>query len=242
MCWFRAKRSSPTPASRTASGGEFYGGPIVPDYEGRAAAGMAEAAAAALGRRLAADQSTEKTQSHSRSSSGRTSPPLPPTFCRVGGFDTRLGPGPHMLSPGEDTEIQERLLAHGVRGYYLPDAAMRHFVRAGAVHVGFCRSPGRAKRHLLGHRRGPATGVLSAALAEAYGQWLNDRVRIRRWRRSGDEPQRVRAECLAARGAAAGREFAGLELGPDADAPDGPTSTPGSRLATKNRCRRTEYQ
>ena len=58
------------------------------------------------------------------------SPRLQTTLLRVGGFDARLGPGGHMLSPGEDTEIQERLLAAmAFAAITCPTLAMRHWVR-----------------------------------------------------------------------------------------------------------------
>jgi len=44
----------------------------------------------------------------------------------VGGFDERRGPGTN--ARGQETEMQRRLLHRGVRGYYLPEALVWHFV------------------------------------------------------------------------------------------------------------------
>jgi GT2 family glycosyltransferase len=178
--------------------GEFYGGPIVPDYEGPPPpAWLAKLLPrSAAGWRLSVTEKTEVTQAEF----------IGPNFAafaddirRSGGFEPQLGPGPHLISPGEDTEIQVRLLASGVRGYYLPAAAMRHRVRAAACGIEFAV--------LRAERNGIYWGIAQARQPrffprrwlKLWGQWLNDLVRIRRWRRSAEEPERVRAECLAAK-------------------------------------------
>jgi len=48
----------------------------------------------------------------------------------VGGFDTRLGPGDTTVATGDETEIQRRMLAHGVVPIYLPDAITWHYLHA----------------------------------------------------------------------------------------------------------------
>jgi GT2 family glycosyltransferase len=118
---------------------------------------------------------------------------------RVGGFDTRLGPGRHMVSPGEDTEIQERLLAAGVRGYYVADAPMRHFVRRGAASPEFALD--RAERNGIywGISQARHPGFFPRRWLKIHGQWLNDRWRIARWRRSTDDATAFRARFNAAR-------------------------------------------
>jgi GT2 family glycosyltransferase len=118
---------------------------------------------------------------------------------RVGGFDPRLGPGRQMASPGEDTEIQARLLAHGVRGYYVPDAAMQHFVRAGSTTLQFAAH--RAERNGIywGIEHAQQLGFFPRGLTKMYGQWLNDLWRIRRWRKSADQGTQARAEFVKAR-------------------------------------------
>src|SRR5262245_29700270 len=187
-----------TSATLGQEGGEFYGGPIIPDYEGptpppwltpllpRSAAGW----------RMSVTGKTEILQPEF----------IGPNFAAfagdvlgVGGFDTRLGPGRHMLSPGEDTEIQERLLAAGVRGYYLPDAPMRHLVRHGSTSVEFAAH--RAERNGIywGICQARQRGFFPRRWLKTQGQWLNDLVRIARWRRRDDAGTIARAHCLQAR-------------------------------------------
>src|SRR5262249_39161050 len=99
---------------------------------------------------------------------------------RVGGFDERLGPGRHMLSPGEDTEIQERLLSSGVQGYYVPDAAMRHLVRASSATVDFAVHRAERNGMYWGISQARKRGFFPRRWLKAHGQWINDRWRIRR--------------------------------------------------------------
>lgn len=47
---------------------------------------------------------------------------------KAGPFSTHLGPGSHTGSVGQDTDMQSRLLQIGVRGIYLPDALVWHYV------------------------------------------------------------------------------------------------------------------
>ena len=49
----------------------------------------------------------------------------------VGGFSERLGPGGSSGSPGHETDMQERLLAAGLRGLYVPGALVWHYVPRG---------------------------------------------------------------------------------------------------------------
>jgi GT2 family glycosyltransferase len=46
----------------------------------------------------------------------------------AGGFDTRLGPGGTTGAAGQETEAQRRLLAHGARAIYVPDAIAWHYL------------------------------------------------------------------------------------------------------------------
>jgi glycosyltransferase involved in cell wall biosynthesis len=187
--------------ARAAAGhtrGEFYGGPIIPDYEGSSPPAwlVPLLPRSAAGWKLDAPEKTEVSRPEF----------IGPNFAafaadirRVGGFETRLGPGGHMVSPGEDTEIQDRLLAHGVRGYYVPDAPIMHLVRRNAGTVDFAVH--RAERNGIywGISRARQRGFLSRSWLKTYGQWLNDRLRIAQWRRSGEEALLARAACLEAR-------------------------------------------
>ena len=104
-----------------------------------------------------------------------------------------------MASPGEDTEIQDRLLQAGVRGYYLPDAAMCHFVRSRATGLEFAAE--RAERNGIywGINQASQPGFYPRRWLKTIGQWMNDRLRIRRWSKSQSETERARAACMTAR-------------------------------------------
>jgi GT2 family glycosyltransferase len=180
------------------SGGEFYGGPIVPQYEAEPPPNWLRPLLprSAAGWRL--DVAT-KTAIRQPEFIGPNMAAFANDVLRVGGFDTRLGPGRQMQSPGEDTEIQVRLLANGVRGYYLPDAPIQHWVRAGACGVEFAIT--RAERNGIywGISQGQRPNCYPRQWMKTLGQWLNDRWRIRRWRRSADEMRQVRSKWLEAR-------------------------------------------
>ena len=45
---------------------------------------------------------------------------------RMGGFNEERGPG--TVSRGQETDMQERMLKDGMRGRYLPDALVWHYV------------------------------------------------------------------------------------------------------------------
>jgi GT2 family glycosyltransferase len=46
----------------------------------------------------------------------------------AGGFDYRKGPGAPTGSVGQETDMQRRLLRLGMRGLYLPEAVVWHYV------------------------------------------------------------------------------------------------------------------
>jgi GT2 family glycosyltransferase len=185
-------------AAQNGRGREFYGGPIVPDYEGEPPPTwlLRYLPRSAAGWKLDVAVKIPISQPEFI---GPNFAAFAADVLRVGGFDIRLGPGRHMASPGEDTEIQERLLAHGVRGYYLPDAAMRHFVRSGAATPAFAIE--RAERNGIcwGISQARRHGFFPRRWLKLYGQWLNDRWRIARWRSSDDEEAVFRARWTEAR-------------------------------------------
>jgi len=185
-------------AARHGCGGEFYGGPIIADYEDEAPPAwlLRHLPRSAAGWKL---DTTAKTPISQPEFIGPNFAAFADDVLRVGGFDTRLGPGRHMVSPGEDTEIQERLLAHGIPGYYVPDAAMRHFVRRGAASPAFAVE--RAERNGIywGISQARQRRFFPRRWLKIYGQWLNDRWRIVRWRGASDDATVVRARCLEAR-------------------------------------------
>jgi GT2 family glycosyltransferase len=180
------------------SAGEFYGGPIVPDYETAPPARWLVPLLPRSAGGWALDVGP-KTPIAEAEFIGPNWAAFARDVLAVGGFDTRLGPGSHMVAPGEDTEIQVRLLAHRVRGFYLPDAAMHHLVRAANVLPEFAFL--RAERNGIcwGISQAQQRGFFPRRYFKALGQWLNDRWRISRWRISGDEINGIRATWLAAR-------------------------------------------
>jgi hypothetical protein len=134
-------------------GGEFYGGPLAVDYEdGEPPAWLkAYLPKTAQGWKLPA---SEQTRVAARTFLGPNWAAFAQDLWSIGGFEPRLGPGAPTGSTGQETDAQHRLLAAGVKAFYLPDALAWHFVR------GKCCTPKwiveRAYRHGLewGIRRG----------------------------------------------------------------------------------------
>lgn len=191
--------------------GQFYGGPILPDYESSPPPDWLRPL---LPRSVAGWQmSTTRPQPiYQPAFIGPNMAAFTSDVIRIGGFDERLGPGPQMLSPGEDTDVQARLLAGGVPGFYLPRAGMRHWVRAGNVTLRFACQ--RAERNGIywGIALRRQRGFFPARYLKAWGQWLNDCWRIARWQRGGELRRQARARWLEARWR--GR-WQGLRLGAD---------------------------
>jgi hypothetical protein len=116
--------------ARAAGGidrGEFYGGPLVPEFE-----------------REPPDWMRKLLPNHMLGFQPRASGPKTPlrrTFqgpnwaafhsdlLAIGGFEPRLGPGGVTGGSGQDTDAQHRLRQAGVQGYYLPDARVWHLLR-----------------------------------------------------------------------------------------------------------------
>jgi len=196
-------------AAAGKQGGEFYGGPIIPDHEGQPPPLwlVPLLPRSAGGWRMPVESLTEIKRPEFI---GPNFAAFAADVLKVGGFDTRLGPGRHMASPGEDTEIQERLLAAGVRGYYLPGAAMRHLVKAGCCNEEFAIHRAERNGVYWGISQTRQPGFFPRRWLKAYGQWLNDRWRVRRWRRSGDHADQAKGACWEARWR--GR-WAGIRLG-----------------------------
>jgi GT2 family glycosyltransferase len=178
--------------------GEFYGGPIVPDYEGSPPLDWLAPflPRSAAGWRLPVDRKTEVSRGEFI---GPNMAAFAADLLAAGGFDTSLGPGRHMRSPGEDTEIQERLLARGVRGFYVPEAAIHHFVREANATVEFALHRAERNGVYWGIREGRQPAFYPRGWLKASGQWLNDKLRIARWRRSADSLLQVKADYVEAR-------------------------------------------
>jgi hypothetical protein len=134
-------------------GGEFYGGPLKADYEGDEPAAWLKAylPKTAAGWEL---QSNQETRIPARTFLGPNWAAFAGDLWAIGGFEPRLGPGAPTGSTGQETDAQHRLMAAGVKAFYLPDALAWHFVRSK------CLTPQwiveRAYRHGLewGIRRG----------------------------------------------------------------------------------------
>lgn len=185
-------------AGQGRSGGQFYGGPILPDYEDAPPPDwlrpMLPRSAAGWRMETSVPQPIRRPEFIGPNFAAFTRDVI-----RVGGFDEQLGPGPGRLSPGEDTDLQVRLLAAGVEGIYLPQAAMRHFVRSANASLAFACT--RAERNGIywGIARGRQRGFFPAGYLKTWSQWLNDLWRIARWQRSPDPQRQARAQWLAAR-------------------------------------------
>ena len=67
----------------------------------------------------------------------------------LGGFDENYGPGSG--AAGQEGDMQMRLINDGVQGYYLPDAAVWHFVEKGRCTPEWSLSY--AKKHGVTHGR-----------------------------------------------------------------------------------------
>jgi len=207
--------------------GEFYGGPIIPDYEGEEPPSwlLRYLPRSAAGWKL---DTAVKTPISQPEFIGPNFAAFAADIRRLGGFDTRLGPGRHMLSPGEDTEIQERLLASGVRGYYVPSAAMHHWVRRGCASPEFALERAERNGVYWGISQARQAGFFPRRWFKTYGQWLNDQWRIARWRRSSDAATIFRASFAEARWR--GR-WIGMRLGRNWDASDSQDTFPVRKAA-----------
>ena len=111
-------------SAREAGSGAFFGGPVEPDYEDTPPDWLIKFLPfSARGWHL--DDPSQ--------------PIAKPTFLgfnwaafagdlrRVGGFDERLGPG-SAAGLGDESDIQRRLVASGLRAKYVPEALVHHWV------------------------------------------------------------------------------------------------------------------
>lgn len=104
--------------------GWFFGGPIFPDYEQPPPDWLIESLPpSARGFALGGSQEVS-----SPILLGGNWLAFASDLKAAGGFDERFGPGAKSLASGSETNMQERLLARGLRGWYVPDAGVWHFV------------------------------------------------------------------------------------------------------------------
>jgi hypothetical protein len=109
--------------------GEFYGGPLRTDYEGGEPPAWIKAhlPKTAQGWELPVK---EQTRLAARTFLGPNWAAFASDLWAIGGFEPRLGPGAVTGSTGQETDAQHRLLAAGVKAWYLPDALAWHYVRS----------------------------------------------------------------------------------------------------------------
>jgi glycosyltransferase involved in cell wall biosynthesis len=113
-----------------ASGGEFYGGPLRIDFEGDTQPPEWMRACLPKTAQGWSLPVAEKTRVTGRTFLGPNWAAFASDLWAIGGFEPRLGPGAPTGSTGQETDAQRRLLASGVKAYYLPDAIAWHLVRA----------------------------------------------------------------------------------------------------------------
>ncbi|HAF61798.1 MAG TPA: hypothetical protein DCK95_05685 [Anaerolineaceae bacterium] len=105
--------------------GIFFGGPIEPDYEQEPDEWLKKYLPnSVLGFRI--DKKTSKVESPIFS--GCNWAAFSNDIIRAGGFSPNFGPGSKTNSTGQETEMQRRLLENGVKGLFIPEALVWHFV------------------------------------------------------------------------------------------------------------------
>jgi GT2 family glycosyltransferase len=113
-------------AASGTRGGIFYGGPIAPDYEVPPPEWLVPfLPPSARGWSWGNDQDPFV---HEPVFLGANWAAFAADLRGIGGFDPGMGPGSASGSLGDETDAQARLLAAGVRGRYVPDALLYHWV------------------------------------------------------------------------------------------------------------------
>lgn len=114
-------------ASAASDGGKIYGGPVGVDYEVEPPEWLkAYLPASASGWRIEGG-----LQSHNKADFlGCNWASFVSDLQNAGGFDENFGFGGIAGGTGEETNMQDRLLKRGVKGIYLPDAMVWHYVPA----------------------------------------------------------------------------------------------------------------
>jgi GT2 family glycosyltransferase len=209
-------------AAQGVSGGEFYGGPIIPEYEtAPPPAWLLEY----MPKTVTGWRESFRTKTRIyRTMFGPNWAAFAGDLRAIGGFEPRLGPGAVTNSTGQETEAQNRLFDLGAKAYYLPDAQAWHFVRAK------CCTPQWAIQR--GYRHGLEWGIRYGRDPKFTGlreRFVGFRLFRRRWicrimRMMGGEQRRVAADYMESRwqgrwdGIAIGRkwdEIAVPELPPE---------------------------
>lgn len=109
--------------------GHFFGGPLIADAEAPCPPHLVPYLPASARGRSLADHETEVETSRFDFFFGGNWAAFGADLFKVGLYDENLGAAPRKYSPvGDETELQQRLIAAGVRPIYLPDAFIHHFV------------------------------------------------------------------------------------------------------------------
>jgi glycosyltransferase involved in cell wall biosynthesis len=118
--------------SKGVTSGEFYGGPLVAEYEGPPPPSWINRflPKTAKGWQMCV---REKTRLTDRTFLGPNWAAFACDLRAIGGFEPRIGPGAPTGSTGQETEAQHRLFAAGAKAYYVPDAWAWHFVRSKCI-------------------------------------------------------------------------------------------------------------
>jgi hypothetical protein len=195
--------------ARGVERGEFYGGPVEPEFEGSPPPEWMRPYF----------PKTVQGYRHSFNEKTRIDAPefIGPNFAAfvddlqaIGRIDTRLGPGCAAGCPGAESDAQERLLACGIGGYYLPGALVRHFVRQHCTEPAWVFDRAFRTGVAWGIRKATQPGFGPLAYAKTAYDLLHERLRGARRQLRGGEQGRFIAQYLAAR--ARGR-WHGLQLG-----------------------------
>lgn len=116
-------------AFATSDGMQYFGGPIESEFEGTTPDAELLAAAPPSVRGLCYGQRARALTGKESFVSANWACPAD-ALRAGGGFDVALGLGaePNRVGVGEETDIQQRLVNRGYRGWYLPNAPLKHWV------------------------------------------------------------------------------------------------------------------
>ena len=191
--------------------GEFYGGPLIPEFEREPPAWMRGLLPNhMLGWQL---PSGGRKSLQNRTFIGPNWAAFRRDLLAIGGFEPRLGPGGVTGGSGQDTDAQQRLRAAGIQGYYLPDARVSHLLREEYLDPEWILK--RAYRQGLGWgiRQGRSRQWSTLRLAVAWVRRTHARAAARLLRLRGGSASQLIADFTLVRwqgrwdGLAVGRRF-----------------------------------
>lgn len=195
-------------AARAFGPGHFFGGPVIPDTHALCPEWLRmHLTTETRGFDLGAEMIVHRPPLFEGTNwfIGSNWAVFPRDFIKIGAFREDLGPTPEWLSAvGEETEAQQRMIAAGMTGVYVPDARIGHHVPVHAYTVSYAR------------KRAARLGVTSAFLDERYPHYgrrvfgvptwsvrhfvtLVFRAVVLRATKVFTDPHRIEHELLAAR-------------------------------------------